>query len=92
MCDTFVKNNLLLQYYSLDMTNTVFPTFQTPYILYFSLASRSGKNVNILPFAQAHGAFLYIIFTILNGYFVMKEKLIKEVVNNLLHAGRKSKG
>jgi hypothetical protein len=32
MCKTFVKNSLLLSYYSLYMTNTVFPKFQTQYI------------------------------------------------------------
>jgi hypothetical protein len=45
MCETFtfVKYSLLLSYYSLDMTNTGFPTFQTQYILDFSSASRRGK-------------------------------------------------
>jgi hypothetical protein len=43
MCETFVKNNLLLSSYFLDMTNTVFfPTFQTQNILDFSSASLSG--------------------------------------------------
>jgi hypothetical protein len=45
-----LKNSFLLSKYSLDMTNTVFPTFQTPYILDFSSVSFSGK----LGFAAKH--------------------------------------
>jgi hypothetical protein len=33
MCEMFVKNSLLLSQYSLHMTNTVFPTFQTLLLL-----------------------------------------------------------
>jgi hypothetical protein len=42
MCEAFVKNSLLLSEYSFDFTNTVYPTFQTQYILDFSSASGSG--------------------------------------------------
>jgi hypothetical protein len=38
------KNSLLLSKYFLDMTNTVFLTFQTQYILDFSSANRSGTH------------------------------------------------
>jgi hypothetical protein len=44
MCKTIVKNRLLLSYYSLEMTNTVFPAFQTQYILDFSSASRIAEH------------------------------------------------
>jgi hypothetical protein len=44
MCETFAKNSLLLSEYSLDMTKTVFPTFQTQYILNFSWASGIVKH------------------------------------------------
>jgi hypothetical protein len=40
MSKTFVKNSLMLSYYSLDMTNTVFTMFQTQFLFDFSSASR----------------------------------------------------
>jgi hypothetical protein len=43
--EMFVKNSLLLFEYSIDMTNTVFPMFQTQYFLNFSSTSRSGTLV-----------------------------------------------
>jgi hypothetical protein len=40
MSKTMEKNSLMLSEYSLDMTNTVFPMFQTQFLFDFSSASR----------------------------------------------------
>jgi hypothetical protein len=63
MCKTFVSNSLLL---SLDMTNAVFPTVQTQYILDFSSASCSGT----LGFAEHRTAYDFgVVFAKVRYYF-----------------------
>jgi hypothetical protein len=48
--------------------------------------------VNILSFAYALGTFLCMVFTLVNEYLIMKEKVLRKVVKNLLHLRGKCKG
>jgi hypothetical protein len=45
MNKTFVKNSLMLLKYSLEMTNSVFPMFQTQFLFDFSAASRCSETL-----------------------------------------------
>jgi hypothetical protein len=47
------------------------------FIVYVTAVEQRNCCFNIFSFAYARGAFLYIICTTVNKYFVMKEKLNK---------------